>query len=253
MPDALRLLRACIFLFNMKTNVILSSQSRLLFDVTIRQQTKTGFLNLSDLELAYASDRIINSRKERGRVQDIIAQKENAERIFFVLKETGIINSDISEFIEMCQEDGMVKTLKKLGVYKVSGARDNKTIWCNPYIWVLVAMELSPTLYAKTVVWLTDRLVFNRIESGEMYKGLTKSVSVFFDVDYPALARALNHVVFGKHETAIRNTGSEEQLHELQRLENNLSFSIDAGFIKSFPALMEQIRDIWRKKYNQIY
>ncbi|MCF0060140.1 hypothetical protein MUK70_12885 [Dyadobacter chenwenxiniae] len=232
----------------MKTGVTLISQSRVLFGETIRQETKTGSLNLSDLEKAYQKARALYGWGEKGKVQDIISQKENSERVYYVLKETGIINSDFSEFMEMVEKQGMIKTLKELNCYHASGRSTNKTVWCNPYIWVLIAMELNPMLYGKTVVWLTDQLVFNRIEAGQMYKGLSKAVYKFPDVDFSALAKALNHIVFGRHETGIRNTGTESELRELERLEANLAFSIDSGFINSFPALMDHLRSLWHKK-----
>lgn len=236
----------------MKTNVTLLSQSRALFGITIRQETKTGHLNLSDLDRAYQVARRQFGWSEKGKVQDIIAQKENSERVFYVLKEIGLINSDFSEFMRAVENEGLLKVLKAMGCYKTSGRGSNKTTWCNPYLWVLIAMELNPMLYGKTVVWLTDRLVFNRIEAGNMFKGLTKAIAKFPDVDYANLARALNHIVFGRHESGIRNTGTEEQLRELERLESNLAFSIDSGFIKSFPQLMEHLRGVWYKKYPSI-
>ncbi|MCE7072012.1 hypothetical protein LZG74_16975 [Dyadobacter sp. CY327] len=232
----------------MKTNITLTSQSRELFGVTIRQETKTGHLNLSDLERAYQSARREYGWAERGRPNDLLAQKENSERIYYVLKETGLINTDFPVFMDMIQNEGVIKVLKSLECYRTSGRAANKTTWCNPYLWVLIAMELNPMLYGKTVVWLTDRLIFNRIEAGNMFKGLTKAVAKFTNVDYPSLARALNHIVFGRHESGIRNTGTEKQLQELERLESNLAFSIDGGFLKSFDSVMEHLRTIWSSK-----
>ena len=52
----------------------------------------------------------------------------------------------------------------------------NRSTWCNPYLWVLVAMEMNPELYAKVVVWLTDKLIINRIEAGNFYKGFTDQI-----------------------------------------------------------------------------
>lgn len=235
----------------MKTNITLNSQSRELFEVTIRQETKTGNLNLSDLEKAYQKARLLHGWAEKGKIQDIISQKENSERVYYVLKEIGVINSEISEFMEMVETHGMIKALKKINCYRASGRSNNKTVWCNPYLWVLIAMELNPMLYGKTVVWLTDQLVFNRIEAGNMFKDLSRSVSKFHDADYASLSRALNHIVFGRHESGIRNKGTEAQLKELERLEASLAFSIDAGFITTFQRVMDHLRVLWYKKYPE--
>lgn len=235
----------------MKTNVTLTSQSRELFGVIIRQDTR-GDLNLSDLEKAYQKARGQFGWSEKGKVQDLIAQKENSERVFYVLREIGLINSDFSEFMKSVDNEGLLKVLKRIGCYRTSGRAQNKTTWCNPYLWVLIAMELNPMLYGKTVVWMTDRLVFNRIEAGNMFKGLTKAIAKFKDVDYANVARALNHIVFGRHEPGIRNTGTEAQLLELERLESNLAFSVDTGLINSYHEFLEKCREIWCKKHPSI-
>jgi len=233
----------------MKTNITLLSQSRELFGVKIRQETQNSFLNVSDLQNAYNIARVKFGWSEK-RIDHILPQTENRERVYFILKETESINVDFHTFMEACETKGFYKYLKELRVYKTSGRGANKSTSCNPYIWGLIAMELNPQIYAKIVVWFTDRLILNRIEAGEMYKDLTKSVSKFPNSDFGNLAKALNHIVFGRHANSIRNTATEEQLKELHRMESNLAFSIDAGFIKSFPELMEHIRGLWRKKYS---
>jgi len=83
-------------------------------------------------------------------------------------------------------------------------------------------------------MWLTDKLILNRIEAGNFYKGLSRSVSKFENIDYIKLAKALNYKVFKKHETGIRNFATKEELERLYQLESNLAFSIDMGFIRSF-------------------
>jgi hypothetical protein len=217
----------------MKSNIILNSPSRELFGINIRQETKTGFLNLSDLQEAYIKARVLNgwSHKE---VQQIIQQKENFERIYYILFELKIINLDFTRFMENAENTGILKYLKELQVYKTTGRAKNKTTWCNPYIWTLIAMELNPMLYAKIVCFLNDKLILNRIEAGNFYKALSKSIAKFCNVDYVKLAKALNYKVFGKHETGIRNLATKEELERLYRLESNIAFAIDMRYIKTF-------------------
>lgn len=235
----------------MKTNVTLLSRSRELFGVTIRQETKTGFLNLSDLQEAYNKAREIHGWSEK-RIDHILDRQENRERLFYVLSETKSINVCFRTFMEQTEKQGIINTLKAAGVYKTTGRGRNKTTTTNPYVWALITMELNPMLYAKVVTWLTDKLIVNRIEAGNMYVGLSKAISKFNDVDYSATAKALNYIVFGRHESGIRNTGTEEQLDELHRLELNLTFAIDSGFIKSYSALLEHLRSLWLKKWDPI-
>lgn len=217
----------------MKSNIILNSPSRELFGVNIRQETKTGFLNLSDLQEAYTIARVKNGWGDK-RIDHILNYKENSERIYYLLKERDLINVSLLTFIENIENIGFLKYLKQLEVYKTTGRGENKTTWCDPYIWVLVALELSPVLYAKVVVFLTDKLIINRIEAGNFYKGLSKAITKFNNIDYSKLAKALNYKIFGRHETGIRNLATKEELEKLYQLEMNLAFSIDMGFLKSF-------------------
>lgn len=234
----------------MKTNVVLKSADRNLFGLQVRQETKTGFLNLSDLQQVYNMQAEKNGWCEK-RIDHLITQKENSERIYYVLKEQDLINVSFNTYLENIENyGGMFKWLKHIEVYKTTGARNTKTTWCNPYIWILVALELHPQFYAKTVIWLTDNLIINRIEAGNFYKGLTKAVGKFNNVDYVKLAKALNYIVFGRHETGIRNTANQKELKELEVLERNLAYAIDFDFLKTFDEVLEHLRKIWHQKQN---
>lgn len=237
----------------MKTNVILSSASRELFGVTIRQETKTQFMNLSDLQLAYNNVQISKGWSHRT-FDDVLASKQNHERIFYLLATNDLkdnhefITPGILGFMEMVKNNGIAKVLKQLGVYQMKGKGSSRSVFCNPYIWVLVAMEMNPEIYAIAVTWLTDKLILNRVDSGDVYKDLSKAASKFIDVDYKILAKAMNHIIFGRHETDIRNTGTVDQLKELHKLESNLCFLIDTGLINSFSELRDQLVRIWQNK-----
>jgi hypothetical protein len=226
----------------MKTNIIMKSEKdRELFGVVIKQETKTGFMSLTDLQEAYTHARVLNGWRDK-RIDHIIKQVENSERIYYLLKEQGLVNVSIDTFTEMVEKDGLIKVLKKAGVYKTTGRGENKTVMCNPYIWVLVAMELNPQLYAKVVTWLTDKLILNRIEAGNMCKALNSALYKIKNTDFSKIAIELNKKVFGKHEAGIRNTRSKEELEKLYRLEDRLAFAIERGYIKSTDEIIKAIR-----------
>jgi len=126
----------------MQTNIVMNSPDRELFGVKIRQETKTGFLNLSDLQEAYTRARVLNGWTEK-RVDHILNYTPNIERIYYILNERKFINVSLDTFMKDVENIGFLKYLKKLNVYKTTGARNTKSVWCDPYIWVLVAMELS--------------------------------------------------------------------------------------------------------------
>lgn len=234
----------------MKSNVVLKSKDRVLFGVTIRQDTKNGFLSVTDLQEAYLRARIEKGWSDK-RVADILSNNESAERLFYILQKQGIIKATFPAFMEEVEKSSLIKVLKKYGAYKTSGARENKHTSCNPYIWVLLAMELNPELYATVVMWLGDNLITNRIEAGDKYNDLCRAAAKFKGVDYAQIGRALNYVVFNEHAKLLRNKATQEELKEIDNLQKSLAFAINMGYIKSFDALMNELRRIWEIKWNK--
>lgn len=231
----------------MKTAVTMVSKDRELFGVTIRQDTKTQFLSVTDLQEAYTRARIEKGWNDR-RIEHILSNEESAERIYYILEKQGFIKTGFPAFIEEVKKTSLIKVMKKYGVYKTVGARNNRSVSCNPYIWVLLALELNPEIYATVVMWLTDNLIINRIEAGDRYNDLCRAASIFPDVDYRVIAKGLNYIVFNIHETLLRNKATQEQLKELDDLQKSLAFAIDMGYIKSYKQLIDEMRVLYRKK-----
>jgi hypothetical protein len=233
----------------MKTNIVLSSSDRELFGTTIRQETKTGFLNLSDLRESYTQARVKNGWADKN-ITEILERE--SPTIFYLLERQGIITVDITTFMEKVKNEGFAKYMKSIGAYKTTGARETKTVWVNPYIFVMIAMELNPLFKANVIGWLTDQLIINRIEAGNFCKALNVSIGKFSPdgTQYMTLAKALNFIVFGKHEVGIRNTGTKEQLKELASIEEKMAFAIDMGYISSFDMLLEELRKMFAVKFS---
>jgi len=140
-------------------------------------------LNISDLEEISTKRNAINGYSIK-RLTELISRKDNVERIFYILRKQDIINSDLTEFIEQVETKGITTTIKSVGAWKTTGARHTKTSWANPYVWMLLALEMSPEIYGEAAIWLGDSLIMNRIEAGNMYRGLTSSVNKFKNVDW---------------------------------------------------------------------
>ena len=228
----------------MTTNLILESKDRELFGITIKQETKTGFLSLSELQRAYENARWQYGWSERR--YDVIMQTNDfKERVFYLLEEQGIIKVDILGFMEMCEKEGVTKVLKGLGVWKTTGARSSKSVMCNPYIWVLLAMELNPKIYAKVVVWLSDSLIFNRLEAGNEYKPMNVAIkSIINNPDYSKYAVAINERVFMKHMTGMRNLASSQELKNITKIEQFITQGISIGMIKNEEQILYAIKNI---------
>lgn len=236
----------------MKTNVVMKSeQDRNLFGMVIRQETKTGFLNLSDLSEAYTQARVRNGWVEKN-IDRIM--NDNLETIFYLLEKQGVIKLPMRSFIEEVGNQGFARYMKSIGAYKTTGARHTKTVWVNPYIFVMVAMDLNPLFKANVIGWLTDELILNRIEAGNFCKALNASIQKFNPngTQYMTLAKALNYIVFGRHEVGIRNSASKTELKELISIEEKMAFAINMGYVTSFDMLLTELRRLWNYKYKSV-
>jgi hypothetical protein len=230
---------------------IINSRDRLLFDNVIALDTNTGFPSVTDLATSYNNARLLHGWVEK-RIDHILPQVENRERVFYILQENNLVNVDFHTFMKNCDDIGFYKYLKQLGVYKTRGRGESKKTMCHPHLWALLAMELHPQIYAKVSMWFGDQLILRRIQAGDWYKTVSKAASRLEGIDYSQLSRAMNIIVFGRHESGIRNTGTSEELAELQMLEQNLAFAIESGFIRSFDELMGHLRSVWHKKQKEV-
>lgn len=217
----------------MKTSVVLQSSDRNLFGVTIRQNTKEQFLSVTDLQKAYEIARWQYGWNDK-RVNDILSSIDTKERVYYLLKEKGIVKAEISAFMEMVKANGLTKVLKGLGVYKTTGKGSDKTVMADPYVWMLIAMELNPMIYAKVVVWLTDTLIFDRVEAGSEYRPMNAAIKKIIDnPDYSKYAKLINTKVFGQHQTGMRNIASAKELRKIADIEKFIINAINLGWAKN--------------------
>ena len=134
-------------------------------------------------------------------------------------------NQNTKDFIEALMEEENLK-VPNLAYLKTRGKYNGGT-WMHPYLFVKFAMWLNPRFEVKVVKFLYDQL----------------------DVDYSQVARGLNWIVFNKHERDIRNTASPNQLRALDDLQRKLAFSVDMGYIRTFPDLMNSMRRIYNRQH----
>jgi len=227
----------------MKTNQILTSTDRELFNIIIRQSTKTQMLSITDLQEAYDKGRWMYGWKERN-VKTIMQSKDFRERLYYVLFERDLIKVGIPTFMEMVETEGIVKTLKGLTLWKTTGRGGKKQVMCDTYIWVLLAMELNPMLYAKVVMWLTDTLIFNRLDAGDEFLSLNMSIrSVISNPNYSLYATEINKKVFGRHERGMRNSATSQELRKISDIEKFLVNAISMSIVKNESHLLRVINE----------
>lgn len=136
-----------------------------------------------------------------------------------------------------------------------SGRRNGGT-WMHPILFVKFAMYLNPRFEYQVLKFVSDELIKYRNEAGDAYREMSAAVQKIVGKSemtqkIQQVAKALNHIIFGLHESEIRNKAAEEiSMRELFELERKVASLINEGFIKDFDGLLAYLRRLWNAKYR---
>jgi hypothetical protein len=130
--------------------------------------------------------------------------------------------------------------------------KTSDTSWHHPYLFIKFAMWLNSRFELQVIKFIHDQLIAFRHEAGDNFNGLTSAVQKFQNIDYQQLAKGLNWIVFGRHESGIRQQASQEQLKELVDLQKKLAFACDMGYIRTFDELINEMRRIYHNKHYRL-
>lgn len=224
----------------MKTNQILQSEDRNLFGIIIPQETSTEFLSVTELQDAYD-----NVREEKGwsvrRITHIMETDSFKERCFYVLRDEDKLPPELKArftvFKDYIDSKSINSFLRDIGVWKLTGKGSERKTWCHPLIWIILALEMNPEIFAKVVRWIKDGLISARLECGINYLELTQNIKEHIlplennnPICYRLIAGYCNYKVFGKNEVGIRNYANKDDLAKLNKLEMLVSSFIESGY-----------------------
>lgn len=142
-------------------------------------------------------------------------------------------------------------------VYVKSKARSDRGggTWMHPILFVKFAMWLNPRFEVQVIKFVYDQMLKYRNDAGDAYKELGTSIGKivskkFMPVAMCKVAKAINYVVFGKHEHEMRNKqGEEEKQYELFNMERQVAMLINDGFLRSYDHVIEYLRKKYVEKY----
>jgi len=184
----------------MKTEV---EMRRELFGVEIRQKSKSEFLSATQLVKAGNKWRIANDMTPFNLSQWMGAR---------------------------ATKDFIAELEQRHGRAYIKGKGRNSQTWFHPYLFIDLALAISPTLKIEVYGWLFDHLLKNRNDSGDSYKRMCGALYVrhgnkrtFPDLVKKIALRIQRHCGVNDWQSA-----TEEQLSKRNRLHEDIALLADA-------------------------
>lgn len=211
----------------MKTNQIMI---RPMGEFKVTQRTKDGMFNATELLKQWNTSK--GASKE---LKDYFDNKSTSEFIDALIKEENL-HRDNSPYVKSRASRG-----------------NNAGTWMHPLMFIDFAMWINPTFKVKVLKFVYDEMIKFRNLSGDAYPSMCRAVRSIlpehiFREKIKDLARSLNIIVYGKHESEIRNkVADESKLKELYELESQIAQWINIGLVSNY----EQLRTTLNKLYYQ--
>lgn len=161
-------------------------------------------------------------------------------------------NISTKEFIEAIQEEEVLHTRNSVYVKSRASRGANAGTWMHPLLFIDFAMWINPRFKYQVIKFVHDQLIQYRHEAGNRYKVLTNAAAQLPGVNYRRIAKGLNWIVFGRHESGtLRQTATKEQLNTLAEVQSKLAFAIDMGYIKTFEELITEMKKMYHIHHSQ--
>lgn len=165
-------------------------------------------------------------------------------------------NKSTNEFIKALMLEENLHGRNSAYVKSKASRGDNAGTWMHPLLFIDFAMWINPSFKVKVLRFVYDQLVKYRIEAGDAYIEMCNAVSTIIpkhllQQKIKDLARSLNIIIYGYHESNVRNkVGDEEKAHELLSIEREIARLIKKGYIKDINGLREYIVSEWRDRHE---
>lgn len=125
----------------------------------------------------------------------------------------------------------------------------------HPLLFIDFAMWLNPTFKIKVLKFVYDEMIKFRNLAGDAYPSMCRAVRSILPEDVfrekvKDLARSLNIIVYGQHESEMRNkVGDEAKIRELYELERQVAQWINIGLVKNYEQLKEALNKLYYQKH----
>lgn len=213
----------------MKTNQIMI---RPMGEFKVTQRTKDGFFCATEL-LAQWNEKS-GMKKEVTKFFDL----QSTSELIKVIMERENLNTQDSTYL---------KTRGK-----------NGGTWMHPILFIDFAMWINPSFKYDVLKFVYDELIKFRNLAGDAYPRMCAAVYTIlpkevFKQKVSDLAKSLNIIVYGKHESEMHNKiGDEAKIREMYELEQQIAQWIELGFIKNYQELKQALTKVYYQRHPDV-
>lgn len=210
----------------MKTN---QEMIRPMGEFRVVQRTKDGFFNATELLKQWNVSN--NSKKELKHY----FENQSANELINTIVERENLNSRNSAYL---------------------GSRGkNGGTWMHPILFIDFAMWINPSFKYDVIKFVYDEMIKFRNLAGDAYPSMCRAVrsimpEPIFREKVKDLARSLNIIVYGRHESEMRNKiGDESKIREMYELEKQIAQWINIGLVGNYKQLKVALNKLYYQKY----
>lgn len=137
----------------------------------------------------------------------------------------------------------------------LSSRGKNGGTWMHPVLFIDFAMWINPSFKYDVIKFVYDEMIKFRNLAGDAYPSMCRAVrsimpEPIFREKVKDLARSLNIIVYGKHETEMRNKiGDESKIREMYELERQIAQWINIGLVGNYKQLKAALNKLYYQKY----
>ena len=228
----------------MKTEVILS---RLFAGGAIRQLSKSGFLNATDITGIYNA--MVASGGSVKQMNDFFRQPSTQAYMTALCNELNLNGNSKPRYSKM-DADGMDKGIADIwtpaDLKSIKRGKNNMGTWLHPYLFAKYAMWLSPEFEVKMIMWITDQLLELKKNVGAEYKALhraLKTSGIAIELwECAKVDKCIARKVVGDSQQGCWD-GAEPEQHDLREdIEIRIAWAINSGLITSLSQAVEAIK-----------
>lgn len=210
----------------MKTN---QEMIRPMGEFKVVQRTKDGFFNATELLKQWNVSN--NSKKELKHY----FENQSANELINTIVERENLNSRKSAYL--------------------SSRGKNGGTWMHPILFIDFAMWINPSFKYDVIKFVYDEMIKFRNLAGDAYPSMCRAVrsimpEPIFREKVKDFARSLNIIVYGRHESEMRNKiGDESKIREMYELEKQIAQWINIGLVGNYKQLKVALNKLYYQKY----